>query len=96
MKTWPVGYGRRVLAEVDSTNAEAARIAAELAGPTWVLARRQTAGRGRLARPWSTVEGNLAATFLFPHSGTPQQAALLSFAVPLYSGRRGSAHHRDD
>ena len=27
MSEWPTGYDRRVLAEVDSTNAEAARLA---------------------------------------------------------------------
>ena len=42
---WPAGYGRRVLPEVDSTNAEAARLAGTLAGPEWICALRQIAGR---------------------------------------------------
>ncbi len=33
MADWPEGYGRRVLAQVDSTNAEAARIAPSLTAP---------------------------------------------------------------
>ncbi|MDG2339763.1 MAG: biotin--[acetyl-CoA-carboxylase] ligase, partial [Paracoccaceae bacterium] len=41
---WPQGYGRRILQEVDSTNAEAARIAPTLAGPEWILGLKQTAG----------------------------------------------------
>ena len=49
----PDGYRLRVLDEVDSTNAEAARIVAQLAGPEWVLARRQTNGRGRCGRALS-------------------------------------------
>jgi BirA family biotin operon repressor/biotin-[acetyl-CoA-carboxylase] ligase len=39
------------LDEVDSTNAEARRRAeAGQAGPLWIAARRQTAGRGRRGR----------------------------------------------
>ena len=37
---WPDGYGRRILAQVDSTLSEAARIAPGLAGPEWILALR--------------------------------------------------------
>ena len=62
--TWPAGYGRQVLAETDSTNAEGARIAASLAGPTWILALRQTAGRGRRGRPWADPGGNFTATLV--------------------------------
>ena len=53
MAAWPHGVGRRVLAEVDSTNAEAARIAPNLTGPEWILALRQTAARGA-SRPSTT------------------------------------------
>ncbi len=80
---WPAGYGRRVLAEVDSTNAEAARIALELAGPEWILALRQTAGRGRRGRPWSDTRGNFAATLVLRPEGSPQEAALRSFVASL-------------
>ncbi|MDA7428744.1 biotin--[acetyl-CoA-carboxylase] ligase [Primorskyibacter aestuariivivens] len=80
---WPDGYGQRILAEVDSTNAEAARIAAGLAGPEWILALKQTAARGRRGRPWSNPEGNFAATLVLPHAGDPAQAALRSFVASL-------------
>jgi BirA family biotin operon repressor/biotin-[acetyl-CoA-carboxylase] ligase len=51
--------------ELDSTNAEARRRAeAGEAGPLWITAARQTAGRGRRGRAWETGEGNLAATLL--------------------------------
>ena len=49
--------------ELDSTNAEARRRAeAGEGGPVWITAARQTAGRGRRGRAWSTNTGNLAAT----------------------------------
>lgn len=81
---WPEGVARRVLAEVDSTNAEAARIGAAAPGPLWLLAHRQTAARGRQGRAWAMPEGNLAATLLLPRPGlVPMAGAQLSFAAAL-------------
>ncbi|MEQ9259863.1 MAG: biotin--[acetyl-CoA-carboxylase] ligase [Roseovarius sp.] len=80
---WPEGYGRRVLPEVDSTMAEAARLTPGLAAPTWVLGLRQTAGRGRRGRAWSDPEGNFAATLVLFPEGPPEQAALRSFVTSL-------------
>ncbi len=80
---WPAGYGRRVLAEVDSTNAEAARIAPGLAGPEWILALKQTAARGRRGRAWSNPEGNFAATLVMRPAETPDKVALRSFVASL-------------
>jgi BirA family biotin operon repressor/biotin-[acetyl-CoA-carboxylase] ligase len=72
-----------VLATVDSTNAEAARLAPQLTGPAWILAGVQTAGRGRRARAWSSPAGNFHATLVFRPDATPAQAALHSFAASL-------------
>lgn len=83
MADWPSGYGRRVLAEVDSTNAEAARIARDLTGPEWILALRQTQGRGRRGRPWADPAGNFAATLALRPDGPPKHVALLSFVAAL-------------
>ncbi len=83
MDTWPEGTGRRVLPETDSTMAEAARRARELAGPEWILALRQTAGRGRRGRPWAMPEGNFAASLVMRPDGTPLEAALRSFVAAL-------------
>ncbi len=80
---WPEGYGRRVLAEVDSTNAEAARIAHELAGPEWILALRQTRGQGRRGRHWRDPEGNFAATLVLCSDDPPDRLALRSFVASL-------------
>jgi len=72
------------LDEVDSTNAEARRRAeAGVAGPLWITARRQTAGRGRRGRAWETGAGNLAATYLAHTMKPPAQAAQISFVAAL-------------
>lgn len=83
MLKWPEGYGRRVLTEVDSTNAEAMRIATNLAGPEWILALRQTAGRGRRGRDWKAQEGNFAATLVLSPKEAPEVVALRSFVAAL-------------
>jgi BirA family biotin operon repressor/biotin-[acetyl-CoA-carboxylase] ligase len=69
---------------LDSSNAEARRRAeAGEAGPVWILAHRQTAGRGRRGRDWSTGEGNLAATLLTTTTKPPAEAAQISFVAAL-------------
>lgn len=80
---WPEGYDRRVLPEVDSTNAEAARIAPGLTCPTWILGLRQTAGRGRRGRAWADPPGNFAATLVVNLNIPPAQIALRSFVAAL-------------
>jgi BirA family biotin operon repressor/biotin-[acetyl-CoA-carboxylase] ligase len=70
--------------ELDSTNAFARRLAEEgQAGPMWIAARRQSAGRGRRGRSWETGQSNLAATFLGVTDRPPIEAAQLSFVVAL-------------
>lgn len=59
--------------------AEAARRAPTIERPTWIMARRQTAGRGRRGRAWSQSEGNLAATLIYKPGATPAEAARRSF-----------------
>ncbi len=80
---WPQGYGRRILACVDSTNAEAARIASGLSGPEWILAHEQTAARGRRGRAWTNPKGNFAATLVMHPKDKPQITALRSFVASL-------------
>lgn len=83
MTDWPAGYGKRILEEVDSTLDEAARIAGELAGPEWILAKRQTKGRGRRGRDWKDPQGNFAATLVLRPSEAPNRVALRSFVAAL-------------
>jgi BirA family biotin operon repressor/biotin-[acetyl-CoA-carboxylase] ligase len=80
---WPAGVGRRVLASVESTNAEAARLAPTLVGPCWILAHDQTGGRGRRGRPWQSLPGNFYGTLVERPAGPPDRVALRSFAAAL-------------
>ena len=80
---WPHGVHRIILDEVDSTNAEAARRATDLTAPAWIMAHRQTKGRGRRGRLWADPAGNFAAShILFPDEPL-QDVALNSFVVAL-------------
>ncbi len=72
-----------VLPVVDSTNAEAQRLAPHVAGPVWILAGEQTAGRGRRARPWASPRGNFYGTLLMQPREGAEVVAQRSFAAAL-------------
>jgi BirA family biotin operon repressor/biotin-[acetyl-CoA-carboxylase] ligase len=77
---WPVIW----FSEIDSTNEEARRRAhSGDAGPCWLTAEVQTAGRGRLGRQWDSPKGNLFATALFVFPRPPAEAALASYSAGL-------------
>ena len=80
---FPQTYDRRVLPQVDSTNAEAGRIIGSITRPTWILGLRQTQGRGRRGRPWSDPDGNFAATLVLIPDQPAHQLALRSFVASL-------------
>ncbi len=85
---WPDGVDRLILDEIDSTNEEARRRAragsvAFAERPLWIMARRQTAGRGRRGNAWIAPEGNLNATLLMRPVQPAAQAALLGFVACL-------------
>jgi BirA family transcriptional regulator, biotin operon repressor / biotin---[acetyl-CoA-carboxylase] ligase len=72
------------LEEIDSTILEARRRAERGEfGPVWLIAKVQTAGRGRRGRMWASLEGNLLATYLFATDRPPAQIALLGFAAGI-------------
>lgn len=78
--------GVRLLAldEVGSTNALALeRVRAGEAGPLWITARRQTAGRGRRGRAWVSEPGNLFASLLLTDPAPAEHAPELSFVAAL-------------
>jgi len=78
------GVGLIAFDTVGSTNAEAlARGRAGEAGPLWITARVQTAGRGRRGRTWASGPGNLYATLLLTDPAPPERAAQLSFVAAL-------------
>ena len=73
-----------LLDQIDSTNAEARRRAeAGEPGPLWIVARRQTAGRGRRGRAWESDTGNLFATLLTMTRKQPAEAAQVTFVAAL-------------
>lgn len=81
--------------ELDSTNAEARRRAeAGEAGPLWLMARRQSAGRGRRGRAWDGGQGNLTATLLTTVDRQPFEAAQLAFLAALAVGDLTRAYFR--
>lgn len=70
--------------EIDSTLLEARRRAERgERGPVWLVAKTQTAGRGRRGRAWASLEGNLLATYLCAADRPPGEIALLGFAAGL-------------
>ncbi|HVV65594.1 MAG TPA: biotin--[acetyl-CoA-carboxylase] ligase [Rhizomicrobium sp.] len=84
MTAWPAGYGLIEFEEIDSTNEEARRRAARgERGPVWIVARLQTAGRGRRGRKWDSPSGNLAATLLLSPDRPARDCAQLSFVTAL-------------
>lgn len=78
----PAPYRLAQLEEIDSTNAEAMRRAlAGDKGPLWILADRQTGGKGRSGRVWETAPGNLFASLLIPATGPVAKAGQLSLVA---------------
>ena len=78
------GVGLTVCEAVGSTNAEAlARSRGGEAGPRWITARVQTAGRGRRGRDWVSTPGNLHASLLLTDPAPIERAAQVSFVAAL-------------
>lgn len=78
------GYRLRAFDTIGSTSAEALSLARDgEAGPLWVCARQQTAGRGRRGRVWQTARGNLAASLMLRTGTPPLVAASLGFVAGL-------------
>jgi len=78
--------GTRLIAldSIDSTNAEALRLArAGERGPLWITARSQTAGRGRRGRAWVSEPGNLYASLLLTDPAPPEHRPELSLVAAL-------------
>jgi len=70
--------------EIDSTNEEARRLGDRgEQGPVWIVAARQTAGRGRRGRAWESPSGNFMGTlYLTPRCGA-REAGELSFVAAV-------------
>jgi len=80
----PAGYALICIDEIDSTNLEALRQADNgIEGPLWIVAERQTCGRGRRGRDWITSKGNLFATLLLTGQGPAAVMSGLSFVAAV-------------
>ena len=90
----PPGYGLLTFDEIDSTNAEAMRLArAGETGPLWIWARMQTLGRGRSGRTWASPRGNLYASLLIRLDCPPDVVHQLSLVagVAAYEAIRSAS-----
>jgi BirA family biotin operon repressor/biotin-[acetyl-CoA-carboxylase] ligase len=78
------GYRLLSYESIGSTNTTALDLGrAGEAGPVWITARRQTAGRGRRGHEWISPPGNLCATLLLIDPAPGERAAELSFVTAL-------------
>ncbi len=80
---WPHGVDHIALDTVQSTMTEARQRASVLSCPTWITAKRQTAGTGRRGRAWDTGAGNFSASLMYRPVGAPTDLAQRSFVAAL-------------
>ena len=72
-----------ILDETESTNSEALKLAKSTNRPTFVIAKKQTNGRGRIDRSWSDPSGNFSGSILIKIDEDLQNLALRSFVAAL-------------
>lgn len=85
--------------ETGSTNADAMRLAVNGEDlPLWVIADRQTAGRGRQGRTWVSPKGNLYASLAFCCPAPIERAGQLSLVagISLFEAIRTSTDLAQD
>ncbi len=81
------GYRVEAHNELDSTNSAALRAALDGAqSRLWITAAQQTAGRGRVGRPWVSQPGNLYASLLLINEFDPERAPELGFVTGVALG----------
>ena len=72
-----------ILDETESTNSEALKLAKSTDRPTFVIAKKQTQGRGRIDRSWADPSGNFSGSILIKIDEDLQSLALRSFVASL-------------
>ena len=72
-----------ILDETESTNSEALKLAKFTDKPTFVVAKKQTNGRGRVDRSWLDPGGNFSGSILIKIDEDLQSLALRSFVAAL-------------
>lgn len=88
IKDWkalvPAGTDAFFVAECGSTNNLATEAGHHgMTGPTWYVAGKQTAGRGRRGREWTSEAGNLFCSYLFKPKEECETITALPFIVAL-------------
>jgi len=79
----PEGFRLDILDEIDSTNSEALRRAIKNEEPgLWIVAQKQTSGRGRENRRWISQSGNLMASLLL----RPEMDLMTSLQLSFVAG----------
>jgi BirA family transcriptional regulator, biotin operon repressor / biotin---[acetyl-CoA-carboxylase] ligase len=82
--TLPQGFRHQSYDSLPSTSAKAFELArAGESKGLWVTATKQTEGRGRRGRAWSTESGNLAASLLLIDPSPAPVAATISFVAGI-------------
>ena len=71
------------LDEAESTNSEALKLANFTDKPTFIIAKKQTNGRGRIDRLWADPVGNFSGSILIKIDEDLQNLALRSFVTAL-------------
>jgi len=80
----PAGHRLLHLVETTSTNTQALEhVSKGEAGPLWIVANRQTQGRGRRQRAWVSIEGNLHTSLVLSPDCAPDRIAELGFVAGL-------------
>jgi len=80
----PHGVEAHFYSECASTNAIAADYArSNSVSPVWIIAGKQTGGKGRKGRTWVSDEGNLYASLLFSPAIAPSDLNALPFIIAL-------------
>lgn len=78
-------------AAIDSTNRRARELAAEGASDVAVVAGRQTGGRGRLDRTWSSPEGGVYVSLVLRPEVPPAHAPVFTLAAAVATADAASA-----
>jgi BirA family biotin operon repressor/biotin-[acetyl-CoA-carboxylase] ligase len=97
-ENFSIGYPRDlVVEETESTNDYARRLGEEGAPHgSWISARMQTKGRGRLGREWRSTEGNLFLSLVLrPDPKFPMTWVPLAVALGVFRAAKGLRENFD-
>lgn len=79
----PNGVGALFYEQLESSNSKAIELAAHEDGPLWIACGKQSAGRGRQGRAWTSKTGNLFTSLLWKPTIKATDLSPLPFVVAL-------------